>query len=337
MARFLDDYKPNRTTASGTAGTTGADKRRSALQLALSAAVSGATGGVLKGGAAAAGAGTSGKTKSTGTKSGGTASAASGESTYSGGITDLSDYLRRQQAAATEAALAKLKGAYEKNAQLYDAQREQLPALYAQQRNQLAAETAQSQRSFDERALASGLNTGASGQAALARSSVMQQGMANIGRAEADALAEIELAKNQLRAEYENAVAQQEAQDSASLMERLYEEAVRQQNARLAAAKTAASGAGASETAGAEGTSSLVQALQNAFSSRTSSAGNTYRTGSAGGNQLVSVPGYGQISYDDAEMLEQRGLIKLRGVDSAGNPVYTKTATAATGPLALSR
>lgn len=58
---------------------------------------------------------------------------------------------------------------------------------------------------------------------------------------------------------------------------------------------------------------------------------------SSSGSQLVSVPGYGQISYDDAERLEQQGYIRLRGVDSAGNPVYTKTAAKATSPLALSR
>ena len=34
---------------------------------------------------------------------------------YSGGVTDLSDYLRQQQQAATEAALAALKSAYDKN------------------------------------------------------------------------------------------------------------------------------------------------------------------------------------------------------------------------------
>ncbi len=157
---------------------------------------------------------------------------------YSGGVSDLSDYLRQQQAAQTEAALAALKGAYDKNVLLYDAQRGKLPVLYNAQRNQLASDVAQSRRAYDERALASGLNTGAAGQADLARSSVMNQGMADIGQAEADALAEIDLARSQLQAEYENAIAQQKAQDGAALLERLYEEAVRQDNARMNAAST---------------------------------------------------------------------------------------------------
>lgn len=157
---------------------------------------------------------------------------------YSGGVSDLSNYLRQQQAAQTEAALAALKGAYDKNVLLYDAQRAKLPALYDAQRNQLASDVAQSRRAYDERALASGLNTGTAGQADLARSSVMNQGMADIGQAEADALAEIDLARSKLQAEYENAIAQQKAQDGAALLERLYEEAVRQDNARMNAAST---------------------------------------------------------------------------------------------------
>ena len=174
---------------------------------------------------------------------------------YSGGVTDLSDYLRQQQQAATEAALAALKSAYDKNSLLYSHQRSQLSPLYDAQRNQLASDVARARRAYDERALSSGLNTGTAGQAELARSSVMQQGMADIGQAEADALAEIDLARAQLQAEYENAIAQKKAEDGAALLEQLYKEAVRQDNARMNQAATpsyttvstpAASGGGSS-------------------------------------------------------------------------------------------
>ena len=174
---------------------------------------------------------------------------------YSGGVTDLSDYLRQQQQAATEAALAALKSAYDKNSLLYSHQRSQLSPLSDAQRNQLASDVARARRAYDERALSSGLNTGTAGQADLARSSVMQQGMADIGQAEADALAEIDLARAQLQAEYENAIAQKKAEDGAALLEQLYKEAVRQDNARMSQAATpsyttvstpAASGGGSS-------------------------------------------------------------------------------------------
>lgn len=215
------------STISALKGTARAGKRfAKASAGALKSAISAATNAVAEGASGSRRGGGGGSVQVV--ESGG----------YSGGVSDLSDYLRQQQAAQTEAALAALKGAYDKNVLLYDAQRGKLPALYNAQRNQLASDVAQSRRAYDERALASGLNTGTAGQADLARSSVMNQGMADIGQAEADALAEIDLARSKLQAEYENAIAQQKAQDGAALLERLYEEAVRQDNARMNAAST---------------------------------------------------------------------------------------------------
>lgn len=65
------------------------------------------------------------------------------------------------------------------------------------------------------------------------------------------------------------------------------------------------------------------------------SKSSTARTRS--GSNLVSVSGYGEISYDDAEMLEREGYIKLRGVDRNGNPVYDRTAKKNNPSLMLSR
>lgn len=275
-------------------------------------------------------------------------------------VTDLSDYLRKQQAAATEAALAGLKSAYDKNVLEYNAQRGKIPGVYDTQRNALAANTAQERRSFDERAVASGLNTGTTGQAELARSALLQQGMAELGQSEADALAEIDLAKSQLQAEYENAIAQQKAQDEATLLERLYEEAVRQENARLSAAARMYSGSSSgrsgssggslsdrvAEAVGVTGSKTTnavnaaadkVKAIADAILGSIPGTRSTKGTGSSG-SQLVSVPGYGQISYDDAETLERNGNIKLRGVDRTGNPVYTKTGKKNyTNPIMMSR
>ena len=222
---------------------------------------SGAASAAVKGivGAALGGVGGSGVTErdaeSTPSQVTAVSAPGAGGGEYSGGVTDLSDYLRQQQQAATEAALAALKSAYDKNSLLYSHQRSQLSPLYDTQRNQLASDVARARRAYDERALSSGLNTGTAGQADLARNSVMQQGMADIGQAEADALAEIDLARAQLQAEYENAIAQKKAEDGAALLEQLYKEAVRQDNARMSQAATpsyttvstpAASGGGSS-------------------------------------------------------------------------------------------
>lgn len=43
-----------------------------------------------------------------------------------------------------------------------------------------------------------------------------------------------------------------------------------------------------------------------------------------GGNR-VYVPGYGDISYEDAERLEQEGYIVLQGTDSRGRPIYARS------------
>lgn len=43
-----------------------------------------------------------------------------------------------------------------------------------------------------------------------------------------------------------------------------------------------------------------------------------------GGNR-VYVPGYGDISYEDAERLERQGYIVLQGTDSSGKPIYARS------------
>ena len=52
-----------------------------------------------------------------------------------------------------------------------------------------------------------GLNTGASGQAQLALSNVLQSNLANINRAQADALSQLDLQINNLTTQYRNDVA----------------------------------------------------------------------------------------------------------------------------------
>lgn len=239
---------------------------------------------------------------------------------YSGGVTDLSDYLRQQQQAATEAALAALKSAYDKNSLLYSHQRSQLSPLYDAQRNQLASDVARARRAYDERALSSGLNTGTAGQAELARSSVMQQGMADIGQAEADALAEIDLARAQLQAEYENAIAQKKAEDGAALLEQLYKEAVRQDNARMNQAATpsyttvstpAASGGGSSgETS--------IDRLKASSGLSTGSTGNSNGIVSFGGGYKNTAAYERALSYAKAGAQARRTANLLNGYVKSG-------------------
>lgn len=144
---------------------------------------------------------------------------------------DLSEYLRQQAAAQLESELANLKSAYENNLAKYDEQARNLPAQFEQARNNAAAQEAIARRSFNERAVAGGLNTGTAGQSALARSSAYQNALAEIDRQQAQALADIEAAKADLRVQYENAIAAAKANGDAALANNLYNELVRVQNA----------------------------------------------------------------------------------------------------------
>lgn len=111
-------------------------------------------------------------------------------------MADLSNYLKQQYASALESELAGIKEAYES------------------QRNLTAATNALERQAFDERANAMGLNTGTNGQAHLARSSVYQRALADLGAAES------------------NAIARAMAESNAALNNALYAEMVRQANAK---------------------------------------------------------------------------------------------------------
>lgn len=142
---------------------------------------------------------------------------------------DFSDYLRQQAAAQLQADLAKLKGAYEKSLAGYNDAADRLPQTYTAAKNEAAAQNALEKRAFDERAAASGVNSGASSQAELARSSVLQRELAGLSQQQANALSDLELQKAQLKAEYESAIAEANATGNATLANALYQELIRVQ------------------------------------------------------------------------------------------------------------
>ena len=143
--------------------------------------------------------------------------------------TDLTEYIRQQKAAEIESTLANLKSAYQKSINGYDATSAQLPALYESARNSAAANNALARQAFNERAAASGLNTGTSGQAELARSSTYQDLLAGIDRQQSNAEADIALQRANLDSEYQSAIAQARANNDADTANALYQELVRQQ------------------------------------------------------------------------------------------------------------
>ena len=145
-------------------------------------------------------------------------------------VGDGSDYLKELYAQKVAAELAALKSAYEKNTSTLDASRAQIAPVYDIARNSAANQNALSRGAFQEMAVANGLNTGTTGQAALAQDVVLQQNLSQIDREQAEKTAEIDLQRSQLDTEYQNAIAEAQATGNAELANALYEEYVRQQN-----------------------------------------------------------------------------------------------------------
>ncbi len=154
-------------------------------------------------------------------------------------IGDGSNYLKELYAQKVAAELAALKSAYEKNTSTLDASRAQIAPVYDIARNSAADQNARSRGAFQEMAVANGLNTGTTGQAALAQDIVYQQNLSAIDREQAQKLADLDLQRSQLDTEYQNAIAEAQATGNADLANALYEEYVRVQN--QAAKQTAAS------------------------------------------------------------------------------------------------
>ncbi len=162
-------------------------------------------------------------------------------------IGDGSNYLKELYAQKVAAELAALKSAYEKNTSTLDASRAQIAPVYDIARNSAANQNALSRGAFQEMAVANGLNTGTTGQAALAQDVVLQQNLSQIDREQAEKTAAIDLQRSQLDTEYQNAIAKAEATGDAELANALYDEYVRQQNLYAKyGGQTSGSGSGSS-------------------------------------------------------------------------------------------
>lgn len=142
---------------------------------------------------------------------------------------EAEELLRRQKAAELESALGNLSTAYQQSMAGYNQQSDLLPQTYESARNATAAQNAQAQTAFDERALAMGLSSGARGQAQLSRSTSLQNALAQIDQQQANAQSDLDLARNNLTANYNNTVNNARAQNEAALTSALYQDLIRQQ------------------------------------------------------------------------------------------------------------
>ena len=111
-------------------------------------------------------------------------------------INDLYDAKQQSQ-------LTQLESAYQESRAEAEAARDKLPGQYRQQANDLAAQYERNRRNFNLQAEASGLNTGAASQAALAQSSAYQRDMGALRTAQADAMTEADRGIAELERQYQ--------------------------------------------------------------------------------------------------------------------------------------
>lgn len=148
-------------------------------------------------------------------------------------VNDYSNYLEEMYAAQRKAAIAKLNSAYQENLNAIDRAGTGLDAQYQNARNQAAGASELAARNFQEYAAAAGLNSGAGGQAELARNIALQNDLNTLYTQEAATLADLELQRVQAETEFNTAIAQAEAQGDYELAAALYEEKIRQNEAAL--------------------------------------------------------------------------------------------------------
>ncbi len=160
-------------------------------------------------------------------QSSGGLSRSAGSAAYFVPVNNYSDYIRQMNEARQAAALAELEAAYKKNVAALDESQVRIAPAYQEARNKTAAQGEQAKRNFAERASAYGLNSGASGQAELARSVTLQSNLGRLNAAEADAYSALQHQRTQLGNEYNAAIAAARSKGDYELAGALYQEAAR--------------------------------------------------------------------------------------------------------------
>lgn len=270
--------------------------------------------------------------------------------------TDQSDLVNQLYDAAIEAQKAALKAEYEKNVAAYDAQKKKLPQIYQSAKNQTATDAAIAQQSMNERFAASGLNTGAQGQAALSMNTALQGNLSALDADRAEKLVDIEAQRTQAMVDYQNAIAQAIANNEMERAQALYNEAIRVDNSYreqeqifIQNSTTGSSGGGGystgtggggggGDTTGTDTTEDVIQPLPDRTPAKdTPGSGWNVDSSLAAGNS-VYVPGYGAISWDDAERLLNSGYIIMTGKNADGTPIFAlATKKPTTGSTAMTR
>ncbi len=150
----------------------------------------------------------------------GTSAGASGSS----GVNATADaYIQDIYDAQIAANQAALENAYELNVNTINAQKEALPGTYQAAKNETAAQAQIQKSNFNEYASAAGLSSGAGGQAQLSMSNALQGNLSSLDKAQADALAQLDLQLTNLTTQYQNDLALAFAEGNLAKVAALYE------------------------------------------------------------------------------------------------------------------
>ena len=152
----------------------------------------------------------------------------------------FSDYINAIYNAQNNAEMAALAAAYEANLSGLKTAEQQAAAQYEESRRQTAGQAARDQASWNELAVAQGLNSGAIGQARLAQNNQLQSDISTLQAAEAANKAEIEQQRALLGKEFQLAIIQAAANNDYERAMMLYQEAVRQEELLMAQEEAAA-------------------------------------------------------------------------------------------------
>lgn len=122
---------------------------------------------------------------------------------------------------------AALEEQYMANVGALDQQAAKIPGQYDAAANQAAAQAAINRANFNEQAAATGLNAGATGQAALAQNNALLGEISAIRKNQADALGDVEAQRASLMQQYQAAIKAAIANNEADRAAALYNEAKR--------------------------------------------------------------------------------------------------------------
>lgn len=132
--------------------------------------------------------------------------------------------IRQMYADAQQSTLAGLKTAYDQNLSDATAYRDQISPQYQRSMSALGAEYERQRRNNNMQSAANGLNTGAGSQMALAQSANYQANQAGLAAKENQALDEANRRLTDLKANYQNAIAEATAQNNYKLAASLLDE-----------------------------------------------------------------------------------------------------------------